>query len=74
MMPRPASMPRVLLVAPAVSNLPFVEKEIQRVTNALHPRLLFGDVTLEKLLDEEEEIARRTHGGAAEAPHFRGED
>ena len=52
MMPKPASMPRVLLVAPAVSNLPFVEKEIQRVTNALHPRLLFGDVTLEKLLDE----------------------
>ena len=52
MMPRPAGMPRVLLVAPAAGNLPFVEKEIQRVANALHPRLLFGDVTLEKLLDE----------------------
>ena len=29
---------------------------------------------LMKLLDEEEEIARRTHGAANEAPHFRGED
>ena len=32
------------------------------------------DERLEKLLDEEEEIARRTHGAANEAPHFRGED
>jgi len=33
-----------------------------------------ADPELEKLLDEEEEIARRTHGAAHEAPHFRGED
>ena len=32
-----------------------------------------ADPELEKLLDEEEEIARRTHDGH-EAPHFRGED
>jgi small subunit ribosomal protein S3 len=32
-----------------------------------------ADPELEKLLDEEEEIARRTHA-AQEAPHFRGED
>jgi len=32
-----------------------------------------ADPELEKLLDEEEEIARRTHG-AHETPHFRGED
>ena len=38
------------------------------------PRLIKeADPELEKLLDEEEEIARRTHGGS-EAPHFRGED
>ena len=38
------------------------------------PLVKEADPELEKLLDEEEEIARRTHGGAAEAPHFRGED
>jgi small subunit ribosomal protein S3 len=32
-----------------------------------------ADPELEKLLDEEEEIARRTHAGH-ETPHFRGED
>ena len=37
------------------------------------PLLKEADPELEKLLDEEEEIARRTHGGA-ETPHFRGED
>ena len=38
------------------------------------PLVKEADPELEKLLDEEEEIARRTHGAAQEAPHFRGED
>jgi small subunit ribosomal protein S3 len=37
------------------------------------PLVKEADPELEKLLDEEEEIARRTHG-ASETPHFRGED
>jgi small subunit ribosomal protein S3 len=37
------------------------------------PLVKEADPELEKLLDEEEEIARRTHAGS-EAPHFRGED
>jgi len=37
------------------------------------PLLKEADPELEKLLDEEEEIARRTHEGH-EAPHFRGDD
>jgi hypothetical protein len=37
------------------------------------PLIREADVELEKLLDEEEQIARRTHD-AHEAPHFRGED
>jgi small subunit ribosomal protein S3 len=37
------------------------------------PLLKEADPELEKLLDEEEEIVRRTHDGH-EAPHFRGED
>ena len=37
------------------------------------PLVKEADPELEKLLDEEEEIARRTHGAAHEAPHFRGE-
>ena len=37
------------------------------------PLLKEADPELEKLLDEEEEIARRTHEGH-ETPHFRGED
>ena len=37
------------------------------------PLLKEADPELEKLLDEEEEIARRTHDGH-ETPHFRGED
>ena len=40
----------------------------------LAPLVKEADPELEKLLDEEEEIARRTHGAAHEAPHFRGED
>ena len=38
------------------------------------PLVKEADPELEKLLDEEEEIARRTHGATHEAPHFRGED
>ena len=37
------------------------------------PLLKEADVELEKLLDEEEDIARRTHD-AHETPHFRGDD
>ena len=37
------------------------------------PLLKEADPELEKLLDEEEEIARRVHD-TSEAPHFRGED
>ena len=40
---------------------------------AAAPLVKEADPELEKLLDEEEEIARRTHEGH-EAPHFRGED
>jgi small subunit ribosomal protein S3 len=46
--------------------------EAEEVTAA--PLVKEADPELEKLLDEEEEIARRTHGAAHEAPHFRGED
>ena len=42
-------------------------------TGEATPLVKEADPELEKLLDEEEEIARRTHGGS-EAPHFRGED
>jgi small subunit ribosomal protein S3 len=37
------------------------------------PLLKEADPEFEKLLDEEEQIARRTNAGH-EAPHFRGED
>jgi small subunit ribosomal protein S3 len=37
------------------------------------PLIKEADPELEKLLDEEEEIARRTHEGS-ETPHFRGQD
>ncbi len=37
------------------------------------PLVKEADPELEKLLDEEEEIARRTHAGS-ETPHFRGDD
>ncbi len=37
------------------------------------PLIKEADVELEKLLDEEEDIARRTHD-AHEPPHFRGDD
>ena len=37
------------------------------------PLLKEADPELEKLLDEEEDIARRTHQGH-ETPHFRGDD
>ncbi|MFM8267388.1 MAG: 30S ribosomal protein S3 [Ilumatobacteraceae bacterium] len=41
---------------------------------AATPLLKEADPELEKLLDEEEEIARRTLGAGHETPHFRGED
>jgi hypothetical protein len=41
---------RTLLVAPA-SNLAHVDNEVQRVANALHPTLLFWNVTLTGVLD-----------------------
>jgi small subunit ribosomal protein S3 len=37
------------------------------------PLIKEADLELEKLLDEEEDIARRTHD-AHEPPHFRGDD
>ena len=40
---------------------------------AASPLVKEADPELEKLLDEEEEIARRTHQ-AHETPHFRGQD
>jgi len=40
---------------------------------AAEPLLKEADPDLERLLDEEEEIARRTHDGH-ETPHFRGQD
>jgi small subunit ribosomal protein S3 len=44
------------------------EPEIETV-----PLIKEADPELEKLLDEEEDIARRTHEGH-ETPHFRGDD
>lgn len=41
---------RTLLIAPK-SDLEYVDNEVQRVANALHPRLLFGQVTIENVLD-----------------------
>lgn len=41
---------KTLLIAPK-SDLEFVDNEVQRVANALHPRLLFGQVTIEHVLD-----------------------
>ena len=46
----------------------------EEVEDTTAPLLKEADPELEKLLDEEEELARRTHGAAHEAPHFRGED
>jgi small subunit ribosomal protein S3 len=40
---------------------------------AATPLVKEADPELEKLLDEEEEIARRTHDGH-ETPHFRAQD
>lgn len=41
---------RTLLIAPG-SNLAYVGEEVQRVANALHPQLLFGNVTAVGVLD-----------------------
>ncbi|MEQ1872730.1 MAG: 30S ribosomal protein S3 [Ilumatobacteraceae bacterium] len=49
-------------------------RKVDDLTDESSPLIKEADPELEKLLDEEEEIARRTHGAAQEAPHFRGED
>ena len=49
-------------------------RKADEVETEASPLVKEADPELEKLLDEEEEIARRTHGAAHEAPHFRGED
>jgi hypothetical protein len=43
---------RTLLIAPHDSTLPDVDREVQRVMNALSPRLLFAEVTTTALVDE----------------------
>ena len=48
-------------------------KQVAEVEVETTPLLKEADPELEKLLDEEEDIARRTHEGH-ETPHFRGED
>jgi small subunit ribosomal protein S3 len=48
-------------------------KDAEPGEDTASPLVKEADPELEKLLDEEEEIARRTHG-AHETPHFRGED
>ena len=48
-------------------------RKADEVDTTAAPLLKEADPELEKLLDEEEEIARRTHEGH-ETPHFRGED
>ena len=55
-----------------VSSAP--RRKPDEVETEASPLVKEADPELEKLLDEEEEIARRTHGAANEAPHFRGED
>ncbi len=49
-------------------------RKADEVETEATPLVKEADPELEKLLDEEEEIARRTHAAAQEAPHFRGED
>jgi small subunit ribosomal protein S3 len=56
------------VVSSAGRRKPGGEEEVEAA-----PLLKEADPELEKLLDEEEEIARRTHEGH-EAPHFRGDD
>ena len=48
-------------------------KQAAEVEVETTPLLKEADPELEKLLDEEEDIARRTHEGH-ETPHFRGDD
>ena len=62
----PAAAKRV--VSSAGRRKPGAEEEVEAA-----PLIKEADPELEKLLDEEEEIARRTHEGH-EAPHFRGDD
>jgi len=56
------------VVSSKAPRKPGAEEEVEAA-----PLLKEADPELEKLLDEEEEIARRTHEGH-EAPHFRGDD
>ena len=49
-------------------------RKADEVDTTAAPLLKEADPELEKLLDEEEEIARRTLGAGHETPHFRGED
>ncbi len=56
------------VVSSAGRRKPGPEDEVEAA-----PLLKEADPELEKLLDEEEDIARRTHEGH-EAPHFRGDD
>jgi small subunit ribosomal protein S3 len=48
-------------------------RKLDDIETEATPLIKEADPELEKLLDEEEDIARRTHDGH-EAPHFRGED
>jgi len=48
-------------------------RKLDEIEPEATPLVKEADPELEKLLDEEEDIARRTHEGH-EAPHFRGED
>ena len=48
-------------------------EETEAAAAAAAPLIKEADLELEKLLDEEEDIARRTHD-AHEPPHFRGDD
>ncbi len=48
-------------------------RKLDEIEPEATPLIKEADPELEKLLDEEEDIARRTHEGH-EAPHFRGED
>nr|MBA3604433.1 30S ribosomal protein S3 [Acidimicrobiia bacterium] len=50
-----------------------VPRQVAEPELEAQPLLKEADPELEKLLDEEEDIARRTHDGH-ETPHFRGDD
>ncbi len=64
----PAGAPRRVVSSTGRRKAAGAEEEAEPT-----PLLKEADPELERLLDEEEEIARRTHEGH-EAPHFRGDD